>query len=99
MNTDIVHIEFEKMIRTRGIAKKVNLTREHVRVLRNQLRKGTFISLDKKCKLLQRSGWRMDDREYTRTDLVSLAKEIIRASESARKLGPEYLVDKWLLKQ
>lgn len=47
-------------------------------------------------RLLQLCGWRQDAHEYTRADMVALAKDILKASAAARAHGAEYLVDKYL---
>lgn len=84
------------MIRRRGIAKHLQLTYSHVRTLRNHLRTGKTISLDKQLRLLQKAGWRMDDKIFNQKDLVSLTRFILSSSAAAQGMGPEYLVEKFL---
>lgn len=97
MNIDAIDTAFADLIAKRGVYKDLNITMTHLKQLRYKLKHGQGISTDLKLQLLQRSGWRQDQAQYTRQDLVSLLKFYERTSQVARDVGPEYVVEKFLL--
>lgn len=99
MNTDLVDIEFRKMIMVSGAYKKLGISHQHQKLLRNHLKRGVSISIDKKIRLLQKIGWRSDQFIFTRTDMASFATFILKEGEAAKTLGPQYLLEKFLQPQ
>lgn len=99
MNTDAIHEEFARMINTRMIGRKLGLTAAAVAAIRYKLKAGRTISIDYKMKLLQRSGWRQDERSYTYTDLVNAIRFALRQREAAQLYGPEYIAEKFLARK
>lgn len=95
MNTDLVDIEFRKMIMVSGAYKKLGISHQHQKLLRNHLKRGLSISIDKKIRLLQKMGWRSDQFIYSRIDLVNFANFIFTQGSSAKSLGAEYLLEKF----
>jgi len=99
MNTDVIHTAFETLIAERAVHTKLGISSDAVRSLRAKLKDGRGITTDRKLELLQKSGWRQDDHQYNRQDLVSLAKFILKSSAAAKEHGAQYLVDKWTKSQ
>jgi hypothetical protein len=96
MDISIIDQEFKKYIYTPKMYKQMRITHNHQKLLRNHLKRGISISLDKKLRLLQRAGWRSDKYSFTHSDLVLLAKFCINSTEVSRGFGPEYLVEKFV---
>jgi hypothetical protein len=95
MITEIINQQFAKMIGTSGIHRTLGITANHVKVLRHRIRHGQKISLDKKIKLLEKSGWDPGDRKWNDQDMIDLIKTCIRCSDAARQLGPGYILEKF----
>lgn len=98
MNIERIDKDFETLIMQRGIYKKLGLTPEEVKYLRHNIRTGKGISIEKKMKVLQKSGWQQDQAEYTRQELIGFAKFVLRSGAAAKELGVAYLFDKWKAK-
>jgi hypothetical protein len=96
MSEDLIHEAFAAMIRRRAIYKALRLTPGHVKVLRHQVKCGRPISLQKKVKLLKRSGWTAEAYRWRDEDLASLATFILKQGVDARSLGAAYLLEKWM---
>lgn len=96
MNLELIDQEFYKAISQVGAHKKMGITYTHRKVLCHQVRRGKYISLDKKIRLLQRAGWRSDAFQYQRMDLLDFAKFILKTSAASKAHGPEYLLEKFL---
>lgn len=96
MNADLIDIEFRKAILTSGAYRQMKISHQHQKLLRNHLKRGINISLDKKIKLLQRMGWRSDQFLFTRTDLMLFGQFILKQREGAISLGIGYMVEKFL---
>jgi hypothetical protein len=86
---------FADLIHTRGIHTTLHISSGQVRTLRFNLKNNINISTDAKLKMLQKSGWRQDDKMYNRADLVSLLNFYKKTSQAARDHGPEYVIEKW----
>jgi hypothetical protein len=99
MNADSINEHFIKMIATRGIHNTIGVSSGHVRLLRYKLANNIGISTDLKLQLLQKSGWRQDDKVFTQKDLVAAVSFAIRSSASAKAHGAEYIVEKFLAKK
>jgi len=99
MNTDVVEKAFSEMINERGVHRKLRVEDNYVQQLRYKLKNGIGVSMDTKLKLLQKSGWRQDDKTYNRKDLVSLLNFYKRTSQAAKDQGPEYVIEKWEAKR
>ncbi|MGN7786801.1 hypothetical protein ACTJIJ_19870 [Niabella sp. 22666] len=95
MNTDRIHNDFERLIFQRGIYKELRLTAADVKAMRRSVRRGTGITIDKKLRVLQRSGWRQDAVVFTQADMVAFGKFVIESGASAKELGAAYLFEKW----
>lgn len=95
MNTDVIDAAFRDMISQRGIYRKLGITAGNVRNIRYNLNNAIPVSTDLKLKLLQKSGWRQDDKTYSRSDMVSLLRFYQRTSQTARDMGEEYVIEKW----
>lgn len=95
MKKNCIDEAFKKMIIQRGIHAKLGVKSGLVRTYRYNLSKGINVSSDKKLSLLIKSGWRADDLQFSRRDLVSLLNFWKRTSQQARELGPEYVIEKW----
>lgn len=95
MNADRIHNDFERLIFQRGIYKDLRLTAADVKAMRRSVRRGSGLSLDKKLRVLQRSGWRQDAVAFTQADIVAFGKFIIESGASAKELGAAYLFEKW----
>lgn len=95
MNRDVIDKAFADMIVKKGIEDKLGIDRLYVYQLRRRVRTGGSVSMAKKVELLRKAGYNLEERIYTRKDLVSLAKFVLRTSQAAREQGPEYLVEKW----
>lgn len=87
------------MIAERGVHKKIGISNSNVTTLRWKLANGIAVSLERKLELLQRSGWRQDERGYSRKDLVDAVKCALRAGARAKEWGAEYVVEKFLNKK
>jgi hypothetical protein len=96
MNTLEIDKAFEAMINERGVHRRLGISSANVRSMRNKISNGIAISTGTKLKLLQKAGIRQQDSTYTRKDLVNVLKFYINTSASARELGIEYVVDKYL---
>jgi len=86
---------FAQMINERGVHNKVEKSSEAVRQYRTQLKNGIPISMNLKLDLLQRTGWKSKDFDYTASDLLSLVKFALSTSDSAENFGPAYIIEKW----
>jgi hypothetical protein len=95
MNPDVIDIEFRKAILVTGAYKQMGISHQHQKLLRNHLKRGIQISIEKKIRLLQKTGWRSDQFIYSRTDMVNFAIFILKQGSSAKTLGGEYLLDKF----
>lgn len=95
MNTDLLEKAFATMITKRSVHVDIGIDSNYVQQLRYKLRRGINIRMDTKLRLLQRGGWRQDDKIYSRKDLVNLLNFWKTTSQAARELGPEYVIDKW----
>lgn len=99
MNIEILEKAFSELINIRGIHHKLQVKNNYVHQLRFKLKKGIHVSLDVKLRLLQKSGWRQDDKIYNRKDLVSIINFWKRSGKAARAMGTEYVIDKWHQKE
>lgn len=97
MNTTVIDNAFAEMIHRKGVYKSIGITKTYQHQLRHQLRRGIHITYDQKLRLLQRSGWRQDDVQYSRKDLLEAIAFTIRTSAAAREFGPAYVLEKWEL--
>jgi hypothetical protein len=96
MNIDIIDKEFRRVIMIRGAYRALKISHQHQKLLRNHLRRGIFISIDKKIRLLQRFGVSInDDYIYSHKNAIEIISFVLKASESAKQLGPEYLLEKF----
>lgn len=99
MNSEVINTTFAEMIMRRGIEKQLGIPANRVYQYRSQLKNGPEISLDKKLQMLRKSGWKEADLQYSRADLVSLVKFVLKTSAKAKEFGPEYIVEKWEAKK
>lgn len=83
------------MIFKEKIHRRLDMTSDAVTQVRHKLKAGKVVSLDYKIKLLQRSGHRFTLPQFTRKELVDLAKFVLNTSQLARENGAEYVVEKW----
>jgi hypothetical protein len=95
MNTDLLDTAFAALIKKRGVHNALGVEDNYVQQLRYKLKNGLAIRTDTKLRLLQKSGWRQDDRIYNRKDLIGFINFYNRTSQAARELGPEYVIQKW----
>lgn len=99
MNTEAIDSAFKKLMGEEAVYKKIGITALNMVQLRHRLKTGVGISLKRKMSLLQKAGWKQDDKVFSRADLVDVVNSALRSSASAKALGPEYLVDKFLNKK
>lgn len=99
MNVKSIDKAFKELIEQRGIYKKLGVSSGLIRTYRYNLVNAISISTDTKLDLLKKSGWREDDQQYTRKDLISLLNFYKKTSETARNAGPEYVIEKWEAKK
>lgn len=99
MNIDSIDKAFEKLISQRGIYKKLDISQNNSTQLRWKLKNGIGISTDLKLELLQKSGWRQDDKTFTQKDLVNVVKHALKKGAAAKSLGAEYIVEDFLKKK
>lgn len=85
------------MISRPAIHRELRISSNYACLLRYKVRNGIGISIEKKLQLLQRSGWRQSDIQYSRKDLVEAVRLAMRSGSRAREQGPEYLVEKFLM--
>lgn len=95
MDTEAIEKAFEEMISQRGIHHTLGVEDNYVRQLRFKLKNGIGISTDVKLSLLQKSGWRQDNKAYSKEDLIAFVKFYNRTSQAARDNGVEYVFEKW----
>jgi len=95
MMISVIDKAFNDLIGQSGVHNTLRVTAGHIHTMRYNLKKGIHISLEKKLRLLQRTGWRQPDTRYTQADLVDLLKFYSRCTTDTRKLGPQYIVEKW----
>jgi hypothetical protein len=86
---------FLAMIMEHRIHQKLDITTNHVKQLRHQLRTGKPISTEKKARLLRKTGWLPEDHPYTRQDVLEAVKFAINQGGTAKTFGPAYIVEKW----
>lgn len=86
---------FEKMINIRGIHNKLGNTSNDVKQLRYRLKNGPAVSLQLKLQLLQKSGYKQPQNNYSKKDLIEFAKYWHKCGESTRAMGIEYALEKW----
>lgn len=79
-----------------AIGRSIGIKSNYAAQLRHRIRNGHPISTDLKLKLLQRSGWRHPQQEYTRAQLVEAVRFAIKQGDTAKTLGAEYVVQKFL---
>lgn len=96
MNISMIDKAFYDLIHEKGIDKKLGIESNYVYQLRNKLKNDIGISMDVKLELLQKGGWKGNEAQFTRKDLVSLLNFYKSTSQSARDKGPEYVIEKWL---
>jgi hypothetical protein len=95
MNIDIVDKEFRRVIMISGAYRQLKISHQHQKLLRNHLRRGINISMDKKIMLLQRYGWQNDQYIYTQKNVVDIIAFVLKSSEAAKLHGPQYLLEKY----
>lgn len=95
MTTEIIHQAFCEMIHRHRIHRCLGLTAGHVKVLRHNIRAGRAISVDKKLKLLEKSGWQPGLKQWDDQDLLDLIKLCTRQTDAARDFGPAYILEKF----
>ena len=98
MNQEEINKAFEALIAERGVHNRLRLSSGVVRNMRYNMAKGIPVSTDLKLEWLKKSGWQEEAASFTRADLISLMKHYERSSAAARENGPEYILEKWLLK-
>ena len=86
---------FTELINKREIHTTLGISSQYVRTLRFKLKNNIGISADTKLKLLQKSGWKQDDKTFNRAALVSLLNFYKKTSQAARDHGHEYVIEKW----
>lgn len=100
MNTEGIDRAFKKLINTDGIHKKLKVTAGYIRQMRYRTNTAGVntspVKVETKIKLLQRTGWRQDDVQYTQADLVAAVGFALRQGAAAKEHGAEYLVEKFL---
>jgi hypothetical protein len=95
MIQELIDREFKQMITRHRIHRCLGITSAHVKVLRHQVRTGQRISLDKKLKLLTRSGWDPAAAKWTDQEMINLVQFVLKASDTTRGFGAFYLFEKW----
>lgn len=99
MNLEAIDKAFGEMITKRGLYKKLGISQESASQYRKRFREGLPIKTETKILLLQRSGWVPEQSSFTRNDMIAFVKFYNRASENARSMGIEYVLEKWLLRK
>ncbi|THU34249.1 hypothetical protein FAM09_24840 [Niastella caeni] len=95
MNIEKVHIAFKQVIGTPGIYHKLNIPKNNVAQYRWKLKRNVHITIDKKLWVLQRAGYRLESFQYTDKDVVEAIRFAINASQATKKMGAEYILEKW----
>ena len=99
MNTDEIDKAFKELINERGVHNRLGIDSNKVRQLRTRVNNNTYdspVSLDTKIALLQKSGWRQSQANYTHADLVAAVKYAIKKSAMAKEMGAEYITEQFL---
>lgn len=96
MNTDVINTAFAKLLSEKLVGPKIGIKYNHAAQLRYNIRNGRGISMDTKLRLLQKSGWRQDDKVYSQKDLVEAVRFVIKQGIEAKAQDAEYLVEKWM---
>ena len=96
MNTDAIDRAFIEMLSEKGIHHKLGIKATYLAMLRYKIKNGIGISTDTKISMLQKNGWRQDQKIFTRVDLVSAVKFALKQSDSVKGKGPEYIIEKYL---
>lgn len=99
MTTQSIDSAFADLLTRRAVGKTLGISANYVAQLRHKLRTGIPVSLEKKMELLQKSGWRQGDQQYTQKDMVAAVNYALKSSKAAREMGAEYLVEKFLAGQ
>lgn len=95
MNVGIIHTEFERVVNLRGINHKLGVSKSVVAQYRWKLKLGINITLDKKLRVLQKAGCRLEVYEYTDADMVKAIEYTLKASQHTRAMGAAYLLEKF----
>lgn len=98
VNTKKVDAAFEALISKKGVEKTLEIDRNYLYQLRSKIKNGVEVSEATKLALLLKSGWQPHTAggdAFSRLELVSFAKFVLKAGAKAKELGPEYLVEKW----
>lgn len=96
MNTDVIDKAFSEMIAKRGVHNQLKIKPGYAQQLRYKLSNNIGISTDTKLRLLQKTGWRQDNRTFTQADLVNCVKYALKKSATAKEFGAEYIVEQFL---
>lgn len=99
MNYEGIDYDFAILLSQRGVHRRLGVKNNNFRQMRFRFRHGIPISTDYKIMLLQRSGWRHDDKQFTRQDMVAAVTLALNSNSHARQLGAEYIVEKYLAKR
>lgn len=92
----IINQAFAAMIGKYKIWEKIGITRPHVKSLRYQVKHGVPISMDKKFRLLRKSGWQPDHHRWTDADVAGAIRFALQQGKAAKQMGPQYLFEKWV---
>ena len=102
MNADQINKQFEELLATGAEGSKtrkaIGMSAEAAATYRNYINRGQPITLELKMKWLQKAGIPVHaPAAFTKADLVALINYYnSRASKSAKVLGAEYVVEKFL---
>lgn len=97
IDTSLIDKEFEIMVKKWRIASQLGVSPVMLRHLRYKVKHNRAIRLETKIKLLQRYGYRLESFQYGDRDLVAALKFYNQASETARSMGVEYIIEKFKL--
>ena len=91
--------QFEKMMQQPKVYKLLGIPPAYVRKMRLKTKNGLYIRMETKIKYLQRYGLRMENYQYSLTDLVEVINYYNKASSSAKMMGVPYVVNKFILRK
>jgi hypothetical protein len=96
MDTAEIDKKFSELIAKRGVHNLLGIKSSYVTTLRYKMANDIGVSLETKISLLQKSGWRQGDNNFTRMDLINAVKFALRQGAAAKEHGAEYIVEKYL---
>jgi len=97
MNTEEIHHAFAQLIGERGSGKKMGISATYKGQLAHKLRRGSFIRLDTKVRLLKKAQAMPPEKEFTIEQVMSIINFTATTSRMAREFGAAYVLEKWRL--